>query len=101
LYGSEAKAVLALRADTFTMLIATEHLTRIDKLRIIEQLWQELSASPEQAEPPHWHANVLKESEEAIASGEATFEDWKQVKLRLRQGSAPRSRKRLLCTSII
>jgi hypothetical protein len=70
------------------MLIATEHLTRTDKLRIIEQLWDELSRSPEEINPPKWHADALREAEHAVENGEADFEDWNQVKDRLRQGCA-------------
>jgi hypothetical protein len=70
------------------MLIATEHLTRTDKLRIIEQLWDELSRSPEEVESPTWHADALREAERAVENGEADFEDWNQVKDRLRQGGA-------------
>jgi len=68
------------------MLIATEHLTRTDKLRIIEQLWDELSRSPEEVESPTWHADALREAEIAVQNGEAGFEDWKLVKNRLCQG---------------
>jgi hypothetical protein len=70
------------------MLIATEHLTRTDKLRIIEQLWDELSRSPEEVKSPTWHADALQEAEHAVENGEAAFEDWNQVKDRLRQGGA-------------
>ena len=70
------------------MLIATEHLTRTDKLRIIEQLWDELFRSPEEVNFPTWHADALREAERAVESGEADFEDWNQVKDRLRQGGA-------------
>jgi hypothetical protein len=70
------------------MLIATEHLTRMDKLRIIEQLWDELSRSPEQIESPAWHADALREADHAVTDGKAGFEDWNQVKDRLRQSGA-------------
>jgi hypothetical protein len=70
------------------MLIATEHLTRTDKLRIIEQLWDELSQSPEEVESPAWHAGALREAEFAVENREADFEDWNQAKDRLRQGGA-------------
>ncbi len=70
------------------MLIATEHLTRTDKLRIIEQLWDELSQSPEDVKSPAWHADALRVAEHAVENGEAVFEDWNQVKDRLRQGGA-------------
>ncbi len=70
------------------MLIATEHLTRTDKLRIIEQLWDEPSRSPDEVKSPTWHADALQVAEHAVENGEATFEDWSQVKDRLRQGGA-------------
>jgi hypothetical protein len=68
------------------MLIATEHLSRTDKLRIIEQLWNELSRSPEEVKSPTWHGEALQAAERAVENGEAAFEDWNQVKDRLRQG---------------
>jgi hypothetical protein len=71
-----------------TMLIATEHLTRTDKLLLIEQLWDELSRSPEEVKSPAWHADALQVAEHAVENGEAAFEDWSQVKDRLRHGCA-------------
>ena len=70
------------------MLIATENLSRIEKLQIMEQLWDELSRSPNDVESPAWHSDALHEAENAVAKGEADFQDWEQVKERLRQGSA-------------
>ena len=70
------------------MLIATENLSRIEKLQIMEQLWDELSRSPNDVESPAWHADALHEAENAVAKGEADFQGWEQVKERLRQGSA-------------
>ena len=70
------------------MLIATENLSRIEKLQIMEQLWDELSRSPNDVESPAWHADALHEAENAVAKGEADLQDWEQVKERLRQGSA-------------
>ncbi|KVW92747.1 addiction module protein [Thiobacillus denitrificans] len=70
------------------MLIATENLSRIEKLRIIEQLWDELSRDPGDIESPAWHADALREAERAVANGETGFLDWEQAKARLRQGGA-------------
>lgn len=67
------------------MLIATESLTRLDKLRLIEQFWDELSRSPEEVESPRWHAEALVQSELAVAGGEAVFLDWNQAKQSLRR----------------
>jgi putative addiction module component (TIGR02574 family) len=71
-----------------TMLIATENLSRSEKLRIIEQLWDELSRDPGSVESPAWHADALREAETRVANGEAKFLDWEQAKARLRQGDA-------------
>lgn len=68
------------------MPIATENLSRSDKLRIIEQLWDELSHSPEGVESPAWHANALQEAEKAYEAGLAEMLDWSQAKALLRQG---------------
>ena len=65
------------------MLIATENLTRIEKLQIIEQLWEELSRCPDDVESPSWHADALQEAQNAVANGDAGFQDWEQVKERL------------------
>ena len=55
------------------MLIATENLSRSEKLRIIEQLWDELSRDPGSVESPAWHADALREAETRVANGEAKF----------------------------
>lgn len=70
------------------MLIATESLTRLDKLRLIEQFWEELVREPESIDSPPWHAEALAEAEHAVADGQAEFIDWDQAKDRLRQSGA-------------
>ncbi len=69
------------------MLIATETLSRIEKLRLIEQFWDELTQDAEGIESPAWHAKSLQETERAVANGDAGFLDWNQAKERLRQSS--------------
>ncbi|HNI09111.1 MAG TPA: addiction module protein [Rhodocyclaceae bacterium] len=67
------------------MLIATESLSRSDKLRLIEQLWEELSREPESVDSPSWHAEALAEAEQAVADGKATFMEWEAAKDSLRR----------------
>jgi len=62
------------------MLIATENLSRIEKLGLIEQFRDELSPSLEEVESPAWHAEALQETETAVGNGEAAFMDWNQVR---------------------
>ena len=66
------------------MLIVTESLTRLDKLRLIEQFWEELSSEPAEVPSPAWHADALAEAEEAVAKGNADFLDWEHAKEQLR-----------------
>lgn len=70
------------------MLIATESLTRLDKLRLIEQFWDELSQDPAGVTPPTWHADALAETEAAVAEGKAEFMNWEDAKERLLRGQA-------------
>jgi len=35
--------------------------------------------------PPAWHADVLRERQEAVKSGKETFIDWEQAKKQLRK----------------
>lgn len=67
------------------MLIATESLSSLDKLRLIEQLWDELSREPESVDSPAWHAEALAEAEQAVAHGKATFMEWEAAKDSLRR----------------
>lgn len=55
-------------------------MTVAEKLAAMEALWESLSAEPDQVESPAWHADVLREREEKIASGEAKFIDWETAK---------------------
>jgi len=70
------------------MLIVTETLSRIEKLRLIEQVWDELIQGQADIESPAWHADALQKAERAIANNDAGFIDWNQAKEQLRQGGA-------------
>lgn len=66
---------------------AIEGMSRSEKLRLMEALWDALS-SPEQAfESPAWHAEVLAETERQHAEGSARFLAWKEGKALLRSRS--------------
>ena len=64
------------------MLIATDSLTRMDKLHLIEQFREELTLDPNELASPAWHAEALADAEKAVANGEAGFLDWTQAKHR-------------------
>lgn len=59
-------------------------MTTVEKLRLMEDLWLDLSARDEQLASPAWHEEVLAERERLTASGEETPVDWELAKKQLR-----------------
>jgi putative addiction module component (TIGR02574 family) len=59
-------------------------MTREEKLRMMEELWTDLSRNESQLESPEWHGDVLRERMEAVKSGKETFIDWEEAKKQLR-----------------
>lgn len=66
---------------------AIETLTRAEKLRMLETLWDDLTHDSTTFDSPAWHADALKAAESAQASGQADFVDWETAKQRLRDSS--------------
>lgn len=59
-------------------------MTLEEKLQAMEALWGDLSRNPDALQSPSWHEDVLREREEQIAAGEASFMDWEQAKAHIR-----------------
>ena len=55
-----------------------------EKLRLMEDLWQDLSAKEEELASPSWHGEVLTERERLTESGEEKFISWEAAKKQLR-----------------
>ncbi len=58
-------------------------MTRAAKLRVMEELWDDLCRSPEGVPSPAWHGEVLAARAERVAEGDAEFREWADVKERL------------------
>lgn len=65
--------------------IDLQEMTTPDKLRLMEALWQNLSASPSEVASPEWHGEILSERERLTDSGEEVFIDWETAKKQLRE----------------
>jgi hypothetical protein len=61
-----------------------DEMTTADKLRVMEELWADLSRDETKVPAPSWHEDVLKEREGRISSGEQKFVDWETAKAELR-----------------
>ena len=60
-----------------------DQMTVAEKLRIMEELWDDLRARAEGVPMPQWHNDLLDERERLIETGEAQFGDWEAAKKRI------------------
>lgn len=66
--------------------IDLQEMTTPDKLRLMEALWQNLSAGGNSEVPsPEWHGEILAQRDRLIDSGDETFIDWDTAKKQLRE----------------
>lgn len=61
-----------------------DQLTKIEKLQLIEQLWQDLSTESEFLSP-QWHADILHKTEALVATKQNQFVDWQDAKKQLQK----------------
>ena len=55
-----------------------------DKLRLMEDLWQNLTTEDPEITSPAWHGDILAERDRLISSGEEQLIDWEVAKKQLR-----------------
>jgi Putative addiction module component len=60
-----------------------DQMTVAEKLRIMEELWEDLRARAEGVPMPKWHKDLLDERERLIETGEAQFDDWDAARKRI------------------
>lgn len=59
-------------------------MTTSEKLRVLEQIWEDLCRTPESIPSPAWHADVLRAREKRTREGSAQFIDWTEAKDKIR-----------------
>ena len=62
-----------------------EEMTTQEKLRVIEDVWDNLCHSSTEIPSPSWHGDVLHEREEMVQKGTAKFLDLDEAKRRLKE----------------
>ena len=63
--------------------INLQQLSTPEKLRLMEDLWADLSGK--EVLSPAWHGDVLAERDRLVESGEEKIVDWEAAKRQLRQ----------------
>jgi Putative addiction module component len=64
--------------------IDIKHLSKEEKLQVMEALWEELTMNEEELESPAWHQKALQETESRISAGQEKAVDWQTAKKKLR-----------------
>lgn len=72
------------KRETMDLLQNIKILPRIEKLKVMEFLWEELSANENEFKSPEWHKKTLKETELRAEAGEEELIDWRVAKQKLR-----------------
>lgn len=58
-------------------------LSRAQKLKAMEDLWDDITHDEPRFKSPSWHAEALEHTESAIKAGKIKFTDWEKVKRKL------------------
>ena len=68
-------------------MLSIENLTRTEKLRMMEVIWDDLVRDSIALSSPEWHAQALKETERALAENQTHFVSWNAAKKVLRDST--------------
>lgn len=60
------------------------HLSRLEKVRMMNDIWDDLTHDVEHFQAPDWHEQVLKETQQQLANGKVDSLDWSEAKQLLR-----------------
>jgi hypothetical protein len=67
------------------MTLALAEMTTADKLRAMEEIWDDLLRTPEPIPSPAWHGDVLRARESRVREGKSHYGDWTRAKRRIRE----------------
>ena len=61
-----------------------DKMTSLDKIAVMEKLWEDLCRDPEVIPSPKWHEEVLEARQKGVKEGKAKFILFDQAKERIR-----------------
>ena len=59
-------------------------MTVSDKMRALEEIWDDLCRCAEEIPSPAWHADVLGARQKRLRQGSSRFMDWADAKRKIR-----------------
>ena len=66
-------------------ILEIKQMSREEKLRVMEALWEDLSREDQSIQSPAWHKSLLQETEQRVQTGQEKILDWKEAKKELRK----------------
>jgi hypothetical protein len=66
-------------------ILEIKQMSRAEKLRVMEAIWEDLSGEDQSIQSPAWHESLLQETEQRVQSGQEKILDWKEAKRELRK----------------
>jgi hypothetical protein len=76
-----------LEGKIMDLLESIRKLPNIEKTKVMEFHWEELSTEQDNYCSPHWHKDALEETEQRMAQGKEQVIDWQEAKQMLRNES--------------
>jgi len=64
-----------------------DQMTVSEKLRVLEEIWDDLCRNAQDIPPPAWHADVLRARENRVREGTSQFTAWDQAKRNIRDSA--------------
>jgi len=71
--------------NTMNTINDIKNLSREEKLKVMEALWEDLSHDEEKVASPDWHGDALRETEKRVATGKEDRVGWSDAKKELRK----------------
>jgi hypothetical protein len=65
--------------------IELQQMSRLEKVRLMEAIWTDLSREDDSVESPAWHKDELEQTEARYAAGLEEVVDWSEAKKELRR----------------
>ena len=66
------------------ILLPLDKMTSLDKIAVMEKIWDDLCRDPESFPSPKWHKEVLEAREKEISEGRAKFTAFDRAKEKIR-----------------
>ena len=65
---------------TMNIVLPLDKMSVDEKLKLMEEIWADLSRNPDNIPVPQWHLDLLREREHLVEEGQAHYVDWETAK---------------------